>query len=188
MPPSLTEATTSLHGILEPLSSEDRRRVIQAALVLLGDIPPALGAKPIQQPLDEPEPSGLLPALPPQAKAWMTKHKVSAGSIEAFIHLDNGKATVIESPATKGSGREKTHAAYLMAGLASLFENGEPSVNDDVARALCVHFGCYDANNHSAYVKALGNSVAGSKSAGWKLTAPGLTAVAELIKGAHAGD
>jgi hypothetical protein len=33
----LAEATASLLGILQPLSSEERHRVVQAVLVLLGD-------------------------------------------------------------------------------------------------------------------------------------------------------
>ncbi len=118
----------------------------------------------------------------------MRKHDVSPSLIEQFIHLDGGKATVIDLPGGSGSGREKTRAAYLMAGLASLLSNGDPSFSDDTSRGLCVHFGCYDLNNHSGYVKALGNLVTGSKSSGWKLTAPGLTAIAALIKGAHTSD
>jgi hypothetical protein len=75
-----------------------------------------------------------------------------------------------------------------MAGLAALFSSGEASFSDDAARNVCTHFGCYDQRNHSTYVKALGNNVTGSKSAGWKLTAPGLTAIANRVKEQRAGD
>jgi hypothetical protein len=75
-----------------------------------------------------------------------------------------------------------------MAGLASLIGSGDPSFTDEQARALCVHFGCYDNGNHSTFVKALGNQATGSKTSGWKLTSPGLSAIAELIKAGHVSD
>ncbi len=153
----LTDATANLHTILEPLSPEDRQRVIQAALVLLGDSLPTLVQKPAKALLNEhgevEPPSG----VSAQAKIWMQKHSLSMELIEVLIHLDDGKATVIELPGKNGSGRERTHVCYLMAGLACLISSGEPSFSDEDARALCVHFGCYDKGNHS-FVKAAGKS------------------------------
>jgi hypothetical protein len=71
---------------------------------------------------------------------------------------------------------------YLMQGFAAFLATGEASFSDKDARDLCEHFGCYDATNHAKYIKEFGNRITGSKNAGWKLTAPGLTAVAELLK------
>ncbi|GGK17241.1 hypothetical protein GCM10011394_28060 [Luteimonas terricola] len=71
---------------------------------------------------------------------------------------------------------------YLMLGIAAFLSTGEASFTDKDARELCEHFGCYDATNHAKYIKEFGNKITGSKSSGWKLTAPGLNAAAELVK------
>jgi hypothetical protein len=103
-------------------------------------------------------------------------------TIRGFLHLEKGQVAVIELPANCKSKRERTQASYLMAGLASLMSTGDASFTDEQARALCLHFGCYDRGNYRTFVNGLGNKVTGSKSTGWKLTAPGLGEVAELIK------
>jgi hypothetical protein len=187
MSSTLLEATTNLHSILEPLSSEDRHKALRAVLMLLGENSSSTASKPSEQHAEDGF-SEVPSELPTQAKAWIQRHKISFDLISTFIHMDAGNASVIEIPKTNGSARERSQVGYLMAGLASLFSNGEPSFTDEAARSVCTHFGCYDQNNHSTYVKALGNNVMGSKSTGWKLTAPGLAAIANRIKGQQSSD
>jgi hypothetical protein len=90
----------------------------------------------------------------------LTKHMLSMDLIEGVLHIDDGKTTVIELPGTKKSGRERTRAAYLMAGLESLFGSCDPSFGDEHARELCEHFGCYDHGNHSTDIKSWADVVA----------------------------
>lgn len=182
---SITEATANLHSILEPFPPQERTRPIQAVLVLLGDpLPPRVAATSTILGTGS-EGTDAASELPLQTKAWMQKYTLSLNAIESLIHIDGANATVIELPTNDASAKQKTRICYLMTGLAALFSNGEPSFADEAAREVCRHFGCYDQKNHATYVKALGNSVAGSKSAGWKLTTPGLSAVASLIREAR---
>lgn len=151
MPSSLVESTQQLHAVLEPLSPEERKRVIRAALTLLGDEEVAEIKK--QGAGDGEQAGGAEPlGTPAQAQAWMKKHSVSMEKIEQFLHVDDGKAKVIELPPGAKTQSEKTRACYLMAGLAALFTTGETAFSDAEARGLCNHFGCYDHGNHSKYL------------------------------------
>jgi hypothetical protein len=178
---SLAEAMDKLISVLEPLSPEDRRRISRAAFVLLGENE-SLG------PLNEERRDGPdgrrheAPGIKPQASAWLKKKVLSAETIEQYFHLDEGQVSVIALPGKGGSQKERTQACYLMAGLASFLKTDNPSFTDDEARALCTHFGCFSAGNHSNYLKDFGNKVTGGKSNGWKLTAPGLDTAAALIR------
>jgi hypothetical protein len=179
----ITEATTKVHAVLEPLTSDERRGVVQAVLTLLGDDVslrvPSAGAGKADVAADEGSGSA---TLPPKAQAWTKKNELSVEQLEHYFHFDNGNVTCIELPG-KGKGkRQMAIHTYLMQGVAALLSNGEPEFSNEDARKLCEHFGCYDAGNHSKTLKEFGNAITGSRSRGWKLTAPGLNKAAELIK------
>ena len=165
MATSLTQATIKLHEILEPLSTEERRRAIAAALVLLGENPVVeagtAGRKAERQVVEsDSEDDSQLPA---GAKQWMRKNSISLDALEHYFHFDAGTVNPIELPGNAKAKREKTINSYLMQGIAGLLANGEASFTDDVARSLCQHFGCYDAPNHGKYLKKFANHIAGSK-------------------------
>lgn len=44
--PSVAQLAAQLHQLLEPLTREDRARVVQAAFILVGDVVPTVGAQP----------------------------------------------------------------------------------------------------------------------------------------------
>lgn len=180
---SMPDATKQVFDILEPFDSADRRKVVQAVLVLLGETAPAAPAADPNQHGRANQPDGAgLDELKPAARSWLRKHGLEMAALEHFIQIENASATVIELPGHPTSARQRTQTSYLMAGIAALFASGEPSFADSVARGYCEHFGGYDPNNHATSVKELGNKVTGSKDGGWKLTAPGLSEAASLIK------
>lgn len=183
MPSPITETTAKVHGLLEPLTSEERRRVVQAALTLLGDndlprTPLAANGK-ADSVEDE---HGDTAKLTTKAKAWIEKHGLTRDRLENFFHFDNEKVTCIELAGDGKSKRENTINTYLLLGVAALLGKGEPEFNDDEARKLCSYFGCFDSPNHAKYIKEFGNVITGNKSSGWKLTAPGLATAADHIK------
>lgn len=187
MPNSLVESTQKVFDVLEPLPSEDRKKVIQAVMTLLGDVVPDQPKKQLGA-LGDKTVSENYAGVSAQAQSWLKKNNLSLETLEQYLHIDNGKAEVIELPPGAKSATEKTKACYLMAGLAAFFSTGDASFSDADARELCNHFGCYDQTNHSKYVKQLGNAVTGNKGSGFKLTAPGLTQIAKHLSGAKAGD
>lgn len=179
----LADATSKLLDVLTPLVSEERHRVVRAALMLLGDDAGPVRSAPIgagnEQSLDKGDEADFLPM---GAKVWIKKTGITLSQLEHYFHFDQGKVLPIALPGHATAKSEQTIHTYLVQGIASLLENGEAAFTDEQARRRCEHFGCYDSGNHTRYLKALGNKATGSKSSGWKLTTPGMSSAAELIK------
>jgi hypothetical protein len=175
------DAMTKVVEVLSPLSSEDRARVINAALALLGDVKP----KTTLHGPDETIAGDLeVGAMPPRAKAWMSQNGVSAGHLQQVFHIVNGEAEVIATVPGRNK-KEQTYNAYILTGLGQLLLTGSAAFTDKAARSLCEASGCYDSANHAAHLKDKGNEFTGSKDKGWNLTAPGLKRAAELVKGSN---
>lgn len=164
--------------ILGPLEMNERQRVLQGALVVLGDSSGSLATKPPDNPTDL---SGA--EYSPRAGLWMRQNGLSSADIEQVFHIENGHAEVIVSEVPGKDKREKTRNAYVLTGVASLLTQNAPNFTDDGARALCISAGCFDAGNHAKAIKDKGNLFSGSKENGWTVTAPGLKHVAALVKG-----
>ncbi len=171
------EIVARVVDLLTPLGSEDRQRVVQASLTLLGETATrASGAE------DLDSNDVVAGDMPVRARTWMQKNGVTADEIQEVFHFTNEGVEVIASEMPGRNASEKTLNAYVLTGLAKLFADGSPTFEDKAARTLCETSGCYDNTNHSKYVKNKGNAFSGSKSKGWTLTAPGLNRGATLVK------
>jgi hypothetical protein len=180
------EATTKLLEVLKPLGSEERKRAIRAAMILLGDGQPdatltgdAQGAETGQL--------GDLGDLPLRARTWMKQNGISSTQLQQVFHLSKDGAEVIASVPGK-SKKEQTYNAYVLVGLGQLLSTGSAMFQDKSARALCESSGCYDSANHSVHLKNRGNEFTGTKDKGWTLTVPGLQRAAEIVKGMSSQD
>lgn len=116
-----------------------------------------------------------------RARRWIAQHKLSVEQLEAVMHFDGDTVEVIDGPSA-GSIKDRALAAYALQGAAAFLATDEPLFSDQLARDLCDRLGCYDSTNHAKTLAAFGNRLTGSKSAGWKLTAPGLSFAAECIR------
>lgn len=170
------EIVKKVVGLLEPLTPEDRSRVIKSALTFLGE---SLGQ--LEPNGDSSDDSELLGDLKPSAKAWMKQYKITNGELQQVFHNADGTISIIGGvPGRKK--REQTLNAYVLEGIRSLLSTGKAYFDDQSARDLCESAGCYDSPNHASTLKNKGNLFTGSKDKGWTLTAPGLKHGAELIK------
>jgi hypothetical protein len=174
--PKVAEIAVKIVGLLEPLSPEDRQKAIKASLILLGEttVPgaPGPGPKPDHDP----------GSLPPKATIWMNHNGLTRAQLERVFDISGGEVSIIAAVPGK-SDKAKTHNAYVLQGVSRVLASGDNPVFDDkIARELCRHSGCYDKTNHARYMSGKGNVLTGSKTTGWKLTAPGLAHAAELIK------
>ena len=182
---NLAEATAKIVDVLTTFSTEERLRIVKASLTLLGDEfnPPSASSRgPKESDQSNNDPDSDNPEVHSLAQQWMRKNGVTSEQLEHFFHFDQGQVIPISLPGSATSKREQTANAYLTVGLARYLASGDTSFSDAEARKFCEQSGCYDNANHTKSVKALKNRVTGSKSAGWKLTAPGLTAAADLVK------
>jgi hypothetical protein len=170
--------------VLSPLTSEERVRVVNAALTLLGEgekSTPAAGA-PTTASGSSAANLGDQSDISPQARAWLTRNSLTKHELENWFHFDQGRVTPIAIPANASTRTEQAINTYLLQGFAAFLASGDAAFGDQEARDLCEHFGCYDKTNHSKVFKSFGNKITGSKSTGWKLTAPGINAAGGLIK------
>ena len=168
---------------LTPLTSEERQRVIQASLTLLGESPMTLAkGTDTQVPVREGDEK-----LPPRTRIWMQQNDLSAEQLEQVFHIHNETVAVIAAGMPGKNRSEQSRNAYVLTGAARFLATGEVNFEDKEARTLCESLGCYDSTNHAKYLKDKGNEFTGSKDDGWKLTAPGLKRAASLIKELNSG-
>lgn len=182
----ITEIAGKIVSLLEPLKSEDRRKVINGSLTLLGESTKADAA-------DSETSTGSTGAtkgqehvsnLPGATKAqrWLKQNGLTSAQIEQIFDITTTGATVIASEVPGKGKREKTHSAYVLQGLAGFLASGEANFTDKDARKLCENLGCYDSPNHAKFIGEKGNIMTGSKENGWKLTAPGFKRGAEIVQ------
>jgi hypothetical protein len=174
---SMTEIVGTVVDLLTPLPSEDRRRIIHAALTLLGE--DAVAKENVGQREQQQDSEGISD-LPPRARTWMRQNGLSIDQVFQVYHLDSNGVEIIASEIPGRNNREKVRNAYILQGIASLLQSGDARFDDVSARSLCESHGFFDGTNHMKYMKG-GNEFTGSKDRGWTLTAPGLKLGASLV-------
>lgn len=183
MSTDLANAMSKVVEVLSPLTSDERQRVVSASLALLGEggasAPAAVSAQPAATGKSV---NSELSGISAPASAWMNKNGMTLEDLEHYFHLEGESVTTLALPGKSSKRSQQALETYLLLGFAAYLASGEPAFGDKEARELCEHFGCYDQTNHSKIFKSFGNKIVGSKSAGWKLTAPGIKAAGALVK------
>jgi hypothetical protein len=179
---NITETTGSVFSLLEHLSSEDRKRVINAVFALLGDSLPASAtvAAPDKRSVASPS-LGIEGAFGPKARQWLTNHRLTREKLDKVFYFQGEKVDVHLNTVPGAGKKEQTINCYLLVGAKAYLESDNATISDGDAIALCKHTQAYDKNNHATNRKALGNFVTGSRQDGLTLTGPGLKAAAELL-------
>lgn len=167
---SITQAVADVVDALTEFSPEERRRIVQASLTLLGD-----ASVPLDDKVEGGNGDGGLPA---KARIWMKQYGLTAEQTSEVFHPgENGMDIIASIPGA--SRREQVRNAYILSGIARLLTDGETRFDDKAARQLCEKGGFFDHTNHSKYMK--GSEFTGSKQKGWVLTTPGLKHGAALV-------
>jgi hypothetical protein len=184
----LPEVMSELYSLLEPLGTEDRQRVVDSALNLLGDKPMThhkhterseteVGKE--GPPGDDADWKG----FPAEAKRWAKRNGITRDLFDEYFHEKDGKLSVINIPDGLAGKQKMSVACYLLLGLATYIKAGDAATFDDeAARKLCETFGAYDSPNHSRIFATMKGQLTGGKKSGWQLTKPGLDAAARLLK------
>jgi hypothetical protein len=178
--PALMKTTEGLVDLLNPLTSEERQRVVQAAFALLGEVPPILKGATLDDAVHEENNDAAVSA---KARMWMKQNEITAQALEQVFHLADGAADFIAGELPGKNDKEKTLNAYIIAGLTSFLLTGDSKFTDQDARKMCADAGCYNLKHHGEYIKAKGNNFTGTKEKGWALTSPGLKTAAQLVQG-----
>lgn len=182
MSKTIAAVVTKMVSELEGLKTdEERERAFAGARAVLG----MGGALPANQGGTPPTVDGAaIAGISSAGMAWLRRAGLTKDKVEEYLHIDEGRVTLLGPAMGKGK-REQSINTYLLTGVASLLETGKAEFSDQTARDNCTQLGCYDSANHAGTIGQFGNRVTGSKSAGWKLTAPGLVAAAALLNPQH---
>jgi hypothetical protein len=180
VPKSVLAAVPKLVEVLTPLSAEDRQRAISATMILFGQ-PPAtsIAFSKLEAHKEHLEPSG---GISGKAIGWMKKNSITQEQLEHSFCIETDSIDVIAARMPAKGKRQQTVQAYVICGLKSFLKTGDPAFTDAEGRELCGKVGCYDVANHSNYRKAFGNWFSGSKESGWRLSNPGLSEAAKIVK------
>jgi hypothetical protein len=185
-PSKITEITAKVVKMLAPLASDERQKVIQASLTLLGEAGVGFGGSDTSSLSagggDKGKTTSGVQGLSAKANSWVRQNGITSAQLEDVFDITAEGVAVIASTIPGKNGKEKTINAYVIQGVARLLVSGEGSFDDKSARELCETLGCYNSPNHAVYLSAVGNVLTGSKDKGWRLTAPGLKRGAELVK------
>ncbi|TAN24342.1 MAG: hypothetical protein EPN33_00830 [Acidobacteria bacterium] len=174
----LTDVVTKIVDTLEPLSSDDRKKVLRSALALLDEaVSASTGGSDAEDDWGGSGPG----ELGLRVKSWMKQNQLTSAQIAETFHLEDDAAQFIGEAQGK-SAKEQTFNAYILAGLAAFLVSGETKFTEKDAVELCKKLGCHNTANHAAYLKNHGNEFTGTKAKGWTLTTPGLRRAAELVK------
>ncbi len=172
-------ATTALNAIitaLTPLKSEERQRIVGAAMLFLGEKAVELEQK--GKPEDNGGDGGVYSA---NARKWMKQNNVTAEELEhVFLIKEDKTFDIHDVPGT--SKKVRTLNTYILTGLGRFLAADEKTFADTTARQICEDIGCYDSANHSAYIGKKGSNFSGDKSKGWTITPGGLKTGAALVK------
>lgn len=175
----MADVATKIVNLLKPLNSEQRQRVVEAALTLVGEAPARLQQKAGGE-TDISIKGG--ENLQARVQTWMRQNALTFEQLQQVFHTQDGNTEVIASAIPGANDKEQTLNGYVLRGVSCFITSGSPNFDDKSARGLCNTLGCYDPGNHATYLKGRGNLFAGSKEKGWTLTAPGLAKGAALVK------
>jgi hypothetical protein len=176
---SMTAVVGEVVDLLTPLESEERGRVVRAALTLLGERSDDMGGAPLGSFGENERESGTVSGV---ARGWMRQNDLSAEQLQQVFHFADGDVRFIGADVPGKNNREKVRNAYVLLGVARFLSSGQTKFDDKAARAICDEYGIYDQTNHMKYMKG-GNEFTGSKEKGWSVTKPGLKHGAILVKG-----
>jgi len=177
--PASTEALTAIINALTPLSSDERRRTVGAAMLFLGEttqIEHHVAADGAGD--DSVADDGSYSA---HIVKWMRQNGVSAEELDQVFHFnDDGTFDLLHTPGK--SKKEQTLNTYILTGLGKYLATQERGFDDATARAFCETIGCYDQANHAAHIKGKGPEFTGDKNKGYSLTNPGVRRGVALVK------
>jgi hypothetical protein len=169
---SLAQAVANVVQELEGFSSEDRHRIVQASMTLLGEVSIRAGGESGETVQDQNA------GLPAKAGNWVKQYGLSIAQINQVFHFgDEGPQIIASIPGA--NKREQVRNAYILCGIARFLASGETRFDDKVARGVCESGGFFDGTNHMKYMKV--SEFTGSREKGWVLTAPGLKLGASLV-------
>ena len=115
------EVLTKIISLLTPLESDERKRVISAAMTFLGETKIDFGKNGSVGGNGDEDTTN----FPSKVKTWMGQNSITKDELDQVFNIEDGKAEVIASEVPGKSIKRKTLNAYILAGINSFLTSGK---------------------------------------------------------------
>lgn len=195
------EAMRSVYGALKDLGPEAQNRVLDYAIRRLGlkreiaDREESAGSFSPRQLVEElreepdaaaepsPETEEEFTGISPIARKWIRRNSLNFAQLSSHFSLGLDSIDLVATSVPGDNKKEKMRSVILLMGAATYLGTGVARVDDEGLRETLSHYNAYDGKNFASYLRDWAPEVSGSKESGYTLSARGLAAAAELIKG-----
>ncbi len=133
--------------------------------------PPAAGS-------EESESEGISPV----AVKWVRRSGLTSTGLSLLFSLGVDEIDLVAKKVPGETKKDRMHSVLLLKGIAAYLGSGVARVTHEQLREACVHYDAYDAANFATHLKSFAAEASGTKSAGYTLTARGITNATEMIK------
>src|SRR4051794_18743686 len=97
--PNIGETATSIVGLLSPLNSEERHRVVHAAMTLLGETAPAGPTGNTRMRAEQ--------TIPSRAQAWLRQTGLTEEQLESVFQIENDLVELIAAAVPGRTDKER---------------------------------------------------------------------------------
>jgi hypothetical protein len=124
-----------------------------------------------------------LEGISPVAIKWMRRNNLTADGLARVFSLGVDEIDLVARTVPGRNKKDRMHSVLLLKGIASYLGTGVPRVSHEQVKEACLHYDAFDTANFARNLSAFAAEVSGSKESGYTLTARGVTAATDLLRG-----
>lgn len=130
-----------------------------------------------------PEQDGDSEGISPVALRWMRRSGLTSTGLSVLFSLGVDEIDLVAKKVPGEGKKDRMHSVLLLKGIAAYLSSGVARVTYEQLKEACVHYDAYDSANFASHLKkSFAAEASGTKSAGYTLTARGITNATEMIK------
>ena len=189
-------AISAVYEALKSLDSAAQRRVLEYVAKMLGVAMTAGEREMLRSPREDDRPQA--PSLPlpaiglgeesdsegisPVALKWMRRSGLTSTGLSLLFSLGVDEIDLVAKKVPGETKKDRMHSVLLLKGVAAYLGSGVARVTHEQLKEACIHYDAYDAANFATHLKSFAADASGTKSAGYTLTARGITNATDMIK------
>jgi hypothetical protein len=127
--------------------------------------------------------NGALEGISPVAKKWLTRNGFEPNGLSAVFSLGGDEIDLIAKAVPGKSKRERMRSVFLLKGVAAYLGSGAARFTHEQIKEAGLAYDAFDATNFAVHFKSFSSDVTGTKETGYTLTARGLAAATEMLRG-----
>jgi hypothetical protein len=189
-------AIGAVYDALKGLDATVQGRVLEYVAKMLGIGNVASYREPLRETREDEQPQS--PSLPPPAAGsevesesegispvalkWMRRSGLTSTGLSLLFSLGVDEIDLVAKKVPGETKKDRMHSVLLLKGIAAYLGSGVARVTHEQLKEACGHYDAYDAANFATHLKSFAAEASGTRSAGYTLTARGITNATEMIK------